>query len=294
MGLIFTDGEILAASHTRAAFSALSDQLESEGHPAIIVSDGDRDPAEQLRIWNERYIPLSSVAPGQTVYEVKDWNGVTWARISSAGTVGIPGTSEHEFFRAADLAAPYNFQLTSAHIRAQQLCGGFGIRWTGADFGEDWHWAFLGDVGPITASLRNMNPALLEASMLTMISCPLPRDPSKISHVWITESGGAGSVTDQFGMASILRKTAGKIVDFKADEWHEFQFCITHAWERAGAAAGLSVADTNQRIDQTLSELEAPVDDAPLVLDRLARNLLNGLGDDLSAGLAERLSKGRR
>ena len=129
--------------------------------------------------------------------------------------------------------------------------------------------------------------------MLTMISCPLPSDPSRVSHVWITESGGAGSVTDQFGMASILRKTAGKIVDFKADEWHEFQFCITHAWERAAAAAGLSVEETDQRIDHTMSELDAPVDDSPIVLDRLARNLLNGLGDDLSADLADRLAKGR-
>lgn len=294
MGLIFTDGEMLAAVNTRAAFSALSDQLEAEGHPPIIVSDGDRDPAEQLRIWHERFIPLSSVSPGQAVYEIKWWNGVQWARISDEGTVGIPGTSEHEFFRAADLAAPYNYQLTAGHIRAQQLCGAFDIRWSGADFGEDWHWAFRGDVGQISASLHNINPALLEASMLTMISCPLPRDPSRVSHVWITESGGAGSVTDQFGMASILRKTAGKIVDFKADQWHEFQFCISHAWERAGAAAGLSVAETNRRIDQTLSELDAPMDATPVVLDRLARNLLNGLGDDLSADLADRLSKGRR
>lgn len=293
MGLIFTGGEVLAAANTRGAFSALSDQLEAEGHPAIIVEDGDRDPAEQLRIWHERYIPLSSVT-SQFVYETKWWNGVLWARISSEGTVGIPGTSEHEVFRAADLASPYNHRHTAAHQRAQQLCGGFGIRWSGADFGEDWHWAFTGDVGPMTASILTMNPALLEASMLTMISCPLPRDPSRVSHVWITESGGAGSVTDEFGMASILRKTAGKIVDFKPEQWHEFQFCITHAWERAAAANGMSVADTNQRIDQTMSELDAPADATPVMLDRLARNLLNGLGDDLSAGLADRLSKGRR
>ena len=51
--------------------------------------------------------------------------------------------------------------------------------------------------------------------------------------------------------------------------------------------------ETDQRIDHTMSELDAPVDDSPIVLDRLARNLLNGLGDDLSADLADRLAKGR-
>ena len=63
MGLIFSDGEVLAASNTRSAFSVFSDQLEADGHAAIIVSDGDRDPAEQLRIWHERYHPGEAASP---------------------------------------------------------------------------------------------------------------------------------------------------------------------------------------------------------------------------------------
>lgn len=134
------------ASGTRGAFDGLSNQLEAEGHPPMVVLDGDREKADQLRIWYARM----TLTPGsRKVYGTAWWNGQKWYRIHP-DAVGIPDTSNHEKRRANDLAWPYNSN-TAAHRRAQQIAPKYGITCEGMGFREWWHWTFWGPLGNIGA-----------------------------------------------------------------------------------------------------------------------------------------------
>lgn len=134
------------AAGTRSAFAGLSSVLEAEGHPAMVVLDGDREKADQLRIWYDRM----TLKPGnRKVYGTAWWNGQKWSRIHP-DAVGVPDTSNHEKRRANDLAWPYNSN-TAAHRRAQQLAPKYGITCEGMGFREWWHWTFWGALGTIGA-----------------------------------------------------------------------------------------------------------------------------------------------
>lgn len=135
------------AAGTRSAFAGLSADLEAEGHPAIVVTDGDREKADQLRIWYERM----TLSPGsRKVYGTARWNGQKWYRIHP-DPVGVPETSNHEKRRANDLAWPYNSD-TAAHRRAQVLAKRHNITCEGMAFREWWHWTFWGALGAIGAA----------------------------------------------------------------------------------------------------------------------------------------------
>ena len=61
----------------------------------VLVSSAIRTYADQERIFRQRYVTAANVK-GRRVYDTRVWNGVRWYRISSAGTVAVPGTSNHE------------------------------------------------------------------------------------------------------------------------------------------------------------------------------------------------------
>lgn len=133
-----------SAAGTRTAFAGLSAELEAEGHPAIVVLDGDREKADQLRIWYERM----TLNPGsRKVYGTAWWQGKKWYRIHP-DAVGVPDTSNHEKRRANDLAWPYNSD-TPAHRRGQVLAKRHNITCEGMGFREWWHWTFWGPLGTI-------------------------------------------------------------------------------------------------------------------------------------------------
>jgi hypothetical protein len=146
MSIRFATGAYNNAAGTRAAFDELSSALEAEGHPAMVVLDGDREKPDQLRIWYERM----TLTPGnRKVYGTAMWNGRKWYRIHP-DAVGVPDTSNHEKRRANDLAWPYNSN-TAAHRRAQHLAPNHGITCEGMGFREWWHWTFWGALGTIGA-----------------------------------------------------------------------------------------------------------------------------------------------
>lgn len=146
MTLQFSDGAYNLASGTRDAFGALSDDMVAEGYPPMTSRSGDREPADQLRIWYERM----TLTPGnRKVYGTKRWQGRTWYQIHP-DSVGIPDTSNHEKRRANDLRAPYNSD-TAAHRRAQVLAKRHNITCEGMGFREWWHWTFWGPLGTIGA-----------------------------------------------------------------------------------------------------------------------------------------------
>ena len=135
------------ASGTRGAFDGLSNQLEAEGHPPMVVLDGGREKADQLRIWYQRM----TLTPGnRKVYGTAWWNGQKWYRIHP-DAVGVPDTSNHEKRRANDLEWPCNSN-TAAHLRTQVLAKRHNITWQGMGFREWRHWTFWGALGAIGAA----------------------------------------------------------------------------------------------------------------------------------------------
>lgn len=146
----YANDAYLIATGTRAAFSRASEQLVREGHPPITVVSGDREFADQESLFRERYVRAGDIR-GRRVHDIKRWDGQLWYRVSSDGTVAVPGTSLHETRRAADLGYPYNNRNTAAHRRLQQIAGSHGIVWTGRNFDEDWHWEYHGELGSIEA-----------------------------------------------------------------------------------------------------------------------------------------------
>lgn len=112
----------------------------------IIVSSAIRTNAEQEAIFRERYVVASQIN-GRRVYDIRVWNGVTWYRISSAGTVAVPGSSNHEI-QGSTAAVDIRDTGNDAGITVASSPRGRWIRencWkydmvaTGDSFGEGWH-----------------------------------------------------------------------------------------------------------------------------------------------------------
>jgi hypothetical protein len=144
MTLGFSDGAYNRASGTRDAFGALSDALVAEGHPPMVSGWGDRERADQERIWYERM----TLTPGsRKTYGYRWWQGKKWWQIHP-DTVAPPGTGNHEARRSNDLKWPYNSD-TAAHRRAQVLAKRHTITCEGMGFREWWHWTFWGPLGTI-------------------------------------------------------------------------------------------------------------------------------------------------
>jgi len=116
----------------------------------VIVSSGVRTDAEQEAIFRARYVTAGNVR-GRRVYDTRWWNGQLWYRISSAGTVAAPGTSNHQI-RGTRGAVDIRDTGSDAGIMTASSARGRWIRQhaheydlvaEGDGFGEGWHFAVL-------------------------------------------------------------------------------------------------------------------------------------------------------
>lgn len=110
----------------------------------LLVNSGFRTAEKQEEIFRSRYV-IASQVNGRRVYDIRYWRGVAWYRISSAGTVAVPGTSLHEKASAVDFGGiPAGGGNALANwMRAN--APGFGFSPTGYGFGEAWHYDYTGD-----------------------------------------------------------------------------------------------------------------------------------------------------
>ena len=113
----------------------------------VLVSSAIRTYAEQERIFRARYVTAGNVN-GCRVYDTRVWKGVRWYRISSAGTVAPPGSSNHEIQgdRAAvdlrDTGSDAGITVASSKRGRwiRQWCRDKGLLIASGDgFGEGWH-----------------------------------------------------------------------------------------------------------------------------------------------------------
>lgn len=112
----------------------------------IRVSSGIRLPQEQIDIFLERYVTAANVR-GRRVYDTRMWRGIRWFRISSAGTVAVPSTSNHEI-QGTTAAVDLRDTGSDAGITSKNSTRGRWIRqnaWrydlvaSGDGFAEGWH-----------------------------------------------------------------------------------------------------------------------------------------------------------
>lgn len=114
----------------------------------IKVTSGIRTAEEQERIFRERYTLTPN---GRKVYDTRWWNGQLWYRISSAGTVAVPRTSNHEIQgskAAVDLrdTGPDAGVTVAGTRRSNWLranASKYGLVASGFGFGEAWHYDIL-------------------------------------------------------------------------------------------------------------------------------------------------------
>lgn len=112
----------------------------------IVVSSGIRTSQEQIDVFLQRYVTAGNIN-GRRVYDTRTWNGQTWYRISSAGTVASPGTSNHEIqgnTAAVDIrdTGPDAGVMTPGSTRGQWVRArirNYDMYNSGDSFGEGWH-----------------------------------------------------------------------------------------------------------------------------------------------------------
>lgn len=112
----------------------------------LIVTSGIRTHQEQIDIFVARYVKAGNVR-GRRVYDTRVWNGVTWYRVSAAGTVAVPGTSNHEVQGTSgamdirdtgnDAGVTVKTSARGRWIRAEYAK--YDMEAEGDNFGEGWH-----------------------------------------------------------------------------------------------------------------------------------------------------------
>ncbi|UVK60358.1 lysin A [Microbacterium phage TurboVicky] len=115
----------------------------------LVANSGIRLAQEQLDIWYARYTRTPN---GRRVYDTRWWNGQLWYRISPAGTVAQPGTSNHEI-QGSKAAVDIQDTGADAGITSKNSTRGRWIRAnasnysliaSGDGFGEGWHFDITG------------------------------------------------------------------------------------------------------------------------------------------------------
>ncbi|QOC58067.1 endolysin [Microbacterium phage Hermeonysus] len=143
----------------------------------LVITSAIRTYAEQERIFRERYVTAGNIN-GRRVYDTRVWNGVRWYRISSAGTVAVPGTSNHEIQgtkAAVDLAdtGRDGGVATAGSVRSNWLRARahlYGMVASGFGFGEAWHYDILNIFQtPPSSGAGNVTPTPKEDDMTVAI-----------------------------------------------------------------------------------------------------------------------------
>lgn len=112
----------------------------------LVCNSGIRTNQEQIDIFLSRYVTAGNVK-GRHVYDTRWWNGQLWYRVSAAGTVAPPGSSNHEI-QGTTAAVDIQDTGATAGITSKNSERGRWIRAnapnydmvaSGDGFGEGWH-----------------------------------------------------------------------------------------------------------------------------------------------------------
>lgn len=165
-GFVYRDGSRLTP-YMYYLIERLNADINSIFGVEIKVSSGIRLAQEQIDIFLERYVTIGRVN-GRYVYDTRVWNGTRYYRISSAGTVATPGTSNHEI-QGNRAAVDLRDTGSDSGIMNPNSARGRWIRqnaWkyelvaSGDSFGEGWHFDVRNIYNAVPAGgLPNTKPA---------------------------------------------------------------------------------------------------------------------------------------
>lgn len=149
------DGERVEVN-VAAAFDRLAAAFRNAHGLTLHVSSGTRTTQDQINIFLSRYVTAGAVG-GRYVYDTRVWNGTRYYRVSSAGTVAVPGTSNHEEngpngprsidIRDSGSNAGVTSRGSARDIWMANNAGAYGFENEGYNFGEPWHKTFRGSIG---------------------------------------------------------------------------------------------------------------------------------------------------
>lgn len=105
------------------------------------TADAYREYAIQERIFTERYIPTyTQYAPGKV--DRRSWQGRYWFRRAGTAAAAVPGTSNHGWAIAIDIANVGGFNSTFYRWLSNNAPA---LGWSndeGHSVGEAWHWTY--------------------------------------------------------------------------------------------------------------------------------------------------------
>lgn len=123
------------------------------------TADAYREYAIQERIFTERYLPTyTEYAPGKV--DKRYWQGRYWFRRAGTAAAAVPGTSNHGWAIAIDIANVGGFNSTFYRWLSNNAPA---LGWSndeGRSVGEAWHWTYKSgsDGGGGTAPAPNPTP----------------------------------------------------------------------------------------------------------------------------------------
>lgn len=138
------------------AFQRMRTDFKRDTGCDLYISSGTRTAQEQINIFLSRYVTAANVR-GRKVYDTRTWNGVLYYRISSAGTVAVPRTSNHEEggpngprsidIRDSGSDSGVTVRGSSRDLWMQRNASKYGFENEGYNFGEPWHKTYRGTIG---------------------------------------------------------------------------------------------------------------------------------------------------
>lgn len=144
--IVRVDGWPVAPGTAVAFLTRLKPAFDAAFGVTLHVYSGYRSYEDQVKIFTERYRRGAHSPYGDYRY----WDGSTWGRVSGAGTVAAPGTSNHQSGHALDIrdsgtdaGVTIAGNARSNWIRAN--AAEYGFTPIGYTFAEPWHIEFTGD-----------------------------------------------------------------------------------------------------------------------------------------------------
>ncbi|QGH73985.1 lysin A [Microbacterium phage Hiddenleaf] len=193
---VFRDGQRLTPAMAQD-FDALNAEFHQRTGHWLRVRSGVRTDAEHLAIWYDRYTRTPN---GRRVYDTRWWNGVPWYRVSPAGTVAVPGTSNHQINLARGQRGALDIYdtgsdagvLTRGSFRARvfdEIAGKYGYDSEGYNFAEPWHKRYNRDPWRAVSGGGNNTPAKSKEDDMTVAILLAGRHYFTVGEEFISHNG---------------------------------------------------------------------------------------------------------
>jgi len=236
MGFVTRDGQRVAEAVARD-----HDRFDAGFRAAtgcdLIVNSGTRTTEEQEAIFRDRY-RIASEVKGRRVYDIRVWNGVRWYRISPAGTVAVPRTSNHEENGPiGPRALDYRDSGTDAGVtragtpRANWLrehAHEYNFNPIGYTFGEPWHNEWTG--ADPHAPLPNIVPAAASPAPRWTI----PPGAKSLNPLGIVYAAGLQLLGMFHGGSKAYRGPIDAIMPEGSGSWAAFVQFLRDYWQYVG------------------------------------------------------------